>query len=178
MCNEVPLRQKGRFPLQYIPDDDIAGFIETCKVNNLDKVDGFVQELIFNGFGAGQLFGQLQEVILDSDLITDAQKAAIIDRLAVADHRLMDGADEYLQMMDVGAVIMNALSSLSHWTTLIQPDERIFAFFSAIFIPQIFGGIFLFLREDIKTISHQNLEEKKSDNFLGFISRIRTGHVL
>ncbi|OQV23902.1 Replication factor C subunit 4 [Hypsibius exemplaris] len=95
----------------YIPDDDIATFLDTCKLNDLDKIDEFAQNLIFNGFGAGQLFAQLQEVILYSDFIKDAQKACIIERLAVADHRLMDGADEYFQMMDVGAVVMQALSA-------------------------------------------------------------------
>ena len=97
--------------LQYIPDDTISSFLDTCKINDYDRVQEFAQHLVYSGHGAGQLFIQLQETILYNETITDAQKAAIIERIAIADHRLMDGADEHIQMMDVGAAVMQALTA-------------------------------------------------------------------
>lgn len=97
--------------LQYIPDEEIISFLDTCKLGDYDHVQTFVQQLIYAGYGAGQLFTQLQETILESDILTDDQKAIIIERLAISDHRLMDGADEFLQMMDVSASVMESITS-------------------------------------------------------------------
>ncbi|XP_055342978.1 replication factor C subunit 4-like [Paramacrobiotus metropolitanus] len=94
----------------YIPDEEIITLVDTCKLGNYDHVQAFVQQLIYAGYGAGQLFSQLEKQILENDNLSGDQKASIIERIAIADHRLMDGADEFLQIMDVGGAVMTALA--------------------------------------------------------------------
>jgi len=49
---------------------------------------------------------QLHDIIVPAEEVTDKQKSAICERLAVVDKRLMDGADEYLQILDLCTVMM------------------------------------------------------------------------
>jgi len=65
-----------------------------------------LQDLMAEGHSAGQIVLQLHDVIVPSRDLSDAQKSAICERLAVVDKRLMDGADEYLQVLDLCTVIM------------------------------------------------------------------------
>ena len=51
--------------------------------------------------------------------MTDTQKSALAEKLAVAEHRLIEGADEYLQLMDVTTHIMQILATVAwiHYTS-------------------------------------------------------------
>jgi replication factor C subunit 2/4 len=46
-----------------------------------------------------------------TDTITESQKSDILHRMALVDKALIDGADEYLQFMDLAAHIMNVLAT-------------------------------------------------------------------
>ncbi|CAI9755840.1 unnamed protein product [Fraxinus pennsylvanica] len=50
---------------------------------------------------------QLHEMILKADDVSDEHKARICKKFAEADKYLVDGADEYLQLLDVASNIMN-----------------------------------------------------------------------
>ena len=50
------------------------------------------------------------DTVLESDSMTDNQKSAICEKLAVSEARLLDGASEFLQMLDIISFIMNQLS--------------------------------------------------------------------
>ncbi len=45
--------------------------------------------------------------------MTDTQKSALAEKLAVAEHRLIEGADEYLQLMDVTTHVMQILATVA-----------------------------------------------------------------
>lgn len=56
---------------------------------------------------------QLHDVVLKLSDIKDAQKSAILHKMAEVDKALLDGADEYLQLMDLAADIMQTLTGAS-----------------------------------------------------------------
>ena len=48
--------------------------------------------------------------MVSNNCLTDSQKSAICEKLAVSEHCLLEGADEYLQIMSVATTIMKVLS--------------------------------------------------------------------
>jgi len=95
-----------------IPDEMINSYIEACKSGHYEKVETQVDSILNEGFSVGQIFEQLFNYVIISDL-TDKQKALISEKLAVCDFRLMDGASEYLQFMDASCAIIKALNDSS-----------------------------------------------------------------
>uniref|UniRef100_A0AAY4EAN7 AAA+ ATPase domain-containing protein n=1 Tax=Denticeps clupeoides TaxID=299321 RepID=A0AAY4EAN7_9TELE len=68
--------------------------------------------LIDEGYAATQVLNQIHDAIIDASL-NDKQKSAITDKMAEVDKCLADGADEYLQLMSLCAVIMQQASQSS-----------------------------------------------------------------
>lgn len=93
-----------------IPDTWLKRLLEVCRSNSYSKLEEVVEELMLEGYSAGQLMKQLFDRVIAMEELRDSQKGHILDQLATCDYRLMDGADEYLQMVDLGCVIMKQLS--------------------------------------------------------------------
>ncbi|CAB4068269.1 RFC2_4 [Lepeophtheirus salmonis] len=75
-------------------------------------VEAFVDNLIAEGYSASQLFIQVHEWVLspeDHDF-KDIGKANIAEAIAVNEHRLLEGSNEYLQIMDLCCVIMKEMN--------------------------------------------------------------------
>ncbi|KAK1265911.1 hypothetical protein QJS04_geneDACA009140 [Acorus gramineus] len=94
-----------------IPEDVVQALFTACKSGDFEKANTEVNTLIAEGYPASQMLSQLFEVVVVAD-ISDEQKARICKRLAEADKCLIDGADEYLQLMDVASNTMRALSNM------------------------------------------------------------------
>jgi len=92
-----------------IDDESILGLVKACHSASHDKLDTAVKDLMAEGHSAGQILIQLHDIIVPSDSLNDKQKSAICERLAIVDKRLMDGADEYLQIMDLCTVMMQQI---------------------------------------------------------------------
>lgn len=94
-----------------IPDEWVDKLLyKTGKSGSFDKLQVFMEELMAEGFSATQLINQVHDRVAIDDNLSDAQKSAICERLAVAESRLLDGASEYLQMMDLATLIMNQMT--------------------------------------------------------------------
>jgi replication factor C subunit 2/4 len=64
-----------------------------------------------SGFSAAQLVVHLHERLIAAPALSDAQKSEVAAKLAVTEHCLLEGADEYLQMMALCTSIMATLAS-------------------------------------------------------------------
>ena len=96
----------GVVPQKWI-DDLFDVFNKNC-YNDLQKC---VDDLSCEGFSGSQLFVQIFDKIIGSDALSDRQKSVICEALAVNESRLLDGANEYLQLMDLCGVIMKEIST-------------------------------------------------------------------
>uniref|UniRef100_A0A7N8XGG0 Replication factor C (activator 1) 4 n=1 Tax=Mastacembelus armatus TaxID=205130 RepID=A0A7N8XGG0_9TELE len=65
--------------------------------------------MVDEGYAATQILSQLHDCIIEWDL-SDKQKSAITEKMAVVGKCLSDGADEYLQMLSLCSVIMQQAS--------------------------------------------------------------------
>ncbi|XP_042493220.1 replication factor C subunit 4 [Macadamia integrifolia] len=95
-----------------IPQDVVQALFAACRSGEFELANKEVNNVIAEGYPASQMLSQLFEVVVGADDISDEQKARICKRLAEADKRLVDGADEYLQLMDVASSTMRALCNM------------------------------------------------------------------
>lgn len=93
-----------------ISDKYLEGLLEVCQLNSYDRVQAFVDDLICEGFSGHQLIYQLHDQVVANSCLTDSQKSVICEKLAVSEHCLLEGGDEYLQIMSVATTIMKVLS--------------------------------------------------------------------
>ncbi|XP_073099953.1 replication factor C subunit 2 [Elaeis guineensis] len=95
-----------------IPQDVVQSLFMACKSGDFDVADKEVSNIIAEGYPVSQMLCQLLELIVNADDISDEQKARICKKLGEADKCLIDGADEYLQLMDVASHTMRALCNM------------------------------------------------------------------
>lgn len=95
-----------------VPKSWVDRILQSCASNSYEKLDQTVQDLVLEGYPASELFNQLHDVLITSPDYDDKQKSAIMEKLAICDHRLLEGADEYLQMMDLCVTIMNQVCNV------------------------------------------------------------------
>ncbi|KAE8674551.1 Replication factor C subunit 4 [Hibiscus syriacus] len=95
-----------------IPQEVVEALYVACKSGNFDLANKEVLNVIAEGYLVSQMISQLFNVVVEADDVPDEQKARICKSLAEADKRLVDGADEYLQLLDVASNTMRALHNM------------------------------------------------------------------
>lgn len=95
-----------------IPVEVVEALYAACKSGNFDLANKEVNNVIAEGYPVSQMLSQLFDVVVEADDVPDEQKARICKSLAEADKRLVDGADEYLQLLDMASNTMRALSNM------------------------------------------------------------------
>ena len=98
----------------YIPKKIIDNFVENCRSKSYERLTESVTDLIADGYSGSQFLMELHQWVIDCDqsLLSDQQKSTISERIALNDKRLLDGADEFLLILDVGAVLLNNINSV------------------------------------------------------------------
>ncbi|XP_037094311.1 replication factor C subunit 4-like [Pollicipes pollicipes] len=89
-----------------VPEPVLEQLLTACRSGSYEKLELSVRDLILEGYAAAQLLVQLMDKLIRLEDVPDLGKAIILERLALCDSRLQDGADEYLQIMDLGCVVM------------------------------------------------------------------------
>jgi hypothetical protein len=56
-----------------------------------------------------QIITQLHDMLIERGDIKDFKKAIIFDKIADIDNNLMEGSDEYLQLLDLSVTLMRQL---------------------------------------------------------------------
>uniref|UniRef100_A0A2N9FCL1 AAA+ ATPase domain-containing protein n=1 Tax=Fagus sylvatica TaxID=28930 RepID=A0A2N9FCL1_FAGSY len=95
-----------------IPQEVVEELLVACKSGNFDLANKEVNNVIAEGYPVSQMLFQLLDVVVEADDISDEQKARICKKLGEADKCLVDGADEYLQLLDVTGNTMRALCDM------------------------------------------------------------------
>ncbi|KAK7353215.1 hypothetical protein VNO80_18656 [Phaseolus coccineus] len=95
-----------------VPEKVVEAVLQACRSGNFDFANKSVNNFIAEGYPASQMLTQLFEAIVEENDISDEQKARISKKLGEADKCLIDGADEYLQLLDVVSNTMQAFSNM------------------------------------------------------------------
>ena len=94
-----------------VPDKWIEKLFEACRSNQFENLESLVNDITCEGFSGTQLTNQLHDRIVISDDFTDLQKSIMCEKLAVCSSRLLEGANEYLQMVDLCSTIMKTYAT-------------------------------------------------------------------
>ncbi|KAL0226939.1 hypothetical protein P9112_014263 [Eukaryota sp. TZLM1-RC] len=97
-------------------DDDVVFELITSSQSGLSKTLECCEEIIANGFPVSQIFQILSKVISSSESsnltsLSSFKASKILVKLAEADSALNDGADEYLQLLDVARLLSRCMTS-------------------------------------------------------------------
>lgn len=95
-----------------VPPGVVEDLLASCKSGNFDLANKEVTNVISEGYPVSQMLSQLFDLIVEENDISDEQKARICQKLGEADKCLVDGADEYLQLLDVMSNTMRALCNM------------------------------------------------------------------
>lgn len=103
--------------------EDIAGVIPGATIDRLVKaikprssveayaaVSKVVEDMVADGWSAGQVVTQLYQVIISDETIPDIQKNQIVMVFSEVDKRLVDGADEHLSILDLSLRISTIMA--------------------------------------------------------------------
>lgn len=97
-----------------IPNDTIARLIMAIRPRSsgdaYSTVAQVVEDLVADGWSAGQVVSQLYQATAYDETVLDVQKNQIVMIFSEADKRLVDGADEHLVMLDLALRISNILA--------------------------------------------------------------------
>ncbi|XP_051529326.1 replication factor C subunit 4-like [Myxocyprinus asiaticus] len=88
-----------------VPPKVIESLLQICYKGTFEKLEVAVKDMIDQGYAATNILNQLHDVIIEEKL-NDKQKSVITEKMAEVDKCLADGADEYLQLLSLCAVIM------------------------------------------------------------------------
>lgn len=89
-----------------VPGEMADKLFEACGTDSFDKLDSTVKEIIAEGHAATQIINQIHDRIVDMTELNEHQKSAIMEKIAIVDKCLCDGADEYLQILCLCSVMM------------------------------------------------------------------------
>ncbi|KAL4705256.1 hypothetical protein ACJJTC_010275 [Scirpophaga incertulas] len=81
---------------------------EYLNVRNYTELEVFVEKFIMEAYSAAQLLEQLSALVVSAGHLTNKQKCAISEKLAICAHRLLDGGAEVMQLTDLGCTIIMA----------------------------------------------------------------------
>ncbi|MBN3273265.1 RFC4 factor, partial [Polyodon spathula] len=93
-----------------VSNEMIDSLIQACYSSSFEKLEVVVSNMINEGFAASQIINQLHDTVIEKEDLNDKQKSAVTEKLAEVDKCLMDGADEYLQMISLCSVIMQQVT--------------------------------------------------------------------
>ncbi|CAL8469989.1 g9531 [Coccomyxa elongata] len=94
-----------------VPESVTQGLLQACRVRTVSTVQAAITDAIADGWGAQQLLLEFQAGLLKDATLKDDQRAKICTVLAEADKCLVDGADEFLQLLHVASVAQQAICS-------------------------------------------------------------------
>eukprot|EP00946_MAST-07B_sp_MAST-7B-sp1_P000654 g654.t1 len=93
-----------------LPTTVAEAFWTAVQSRNINNVKTEIENIVAEGFAATSILHKLMEDTLSSNHLTDKQKAHVLLKIGEADKCLCDGADEELQLLNVGCQILASLS--------------------------------------------------------------------
>ncbi|XP_068238166.1 replication factor C subunit 4 [Palaemon carinicauda] len=92
-----------------VPESWLSELEVVCATDSYEKLSEFLTKMMAEGYAGSQILSQVHDQIIENDRLSDSAKAVILDKLALCDHRLMNGGDEYLQVLDFSCTMMKQM---------------------------------------------------------------------
>jgi replication factor C subunit 2/4 len=97
-----------------IPDKTIAELVKAMRPRaageTYQAIAKVVEDMVADGWSAGQIMSQLHQAVVYDETIPDVQKNKIVMVFSEIDKRLVDGADEHLSILDLALRISGIMA--------------------------------------------------------------------
>ncbi|WYZ34767.1 hypothetical protein EsH8_I_001043 [Colletotrichum jinshuiense] len=101
-----------------IPENTVDRLVDAIRPNGAgdtyQDVAKVVEDMVADGWSAGQVVSQLYQSIVFDETVPDVQKNKIVLVFSEVDKRLVDGADEHLSILDLALRISGIMSGRSN----------------------------------------------------------------
>lgn len=94
-----------------VPTEYLVNFLAVCKDGDYSKLEAFVQDIQYDAYSVAQFFDQFNEFVIKHGELTNKQKYTICDKLGECCFRMQEGGSEYLQIMDLGCVMIQSFQT-------------------------------------------------------------------
>ena len=94
-----------------VPDYVLENLYRGINSECFDTLKKEVDDAMLEGFPVASILNRYLDHIINCDTISDVKKAIIVERIAIADKCILDGAAEYLQLLDLLALAMRTIHS-------------------------------------------------------------------
>lgn len=94
-----------------VPNEYLVNFLAVCKLGDYTKLENYVQDIQYEAYSIAQFFDQFNDFVMSNNDLTNKQKYTICDKLGESCFRMQEGGSEYLQIMNMGCVIIQALQA-------------------------------------------------------------------
>lgn len=89
-----------------LPDSVVETLYRAVQSNIFETMQQAVTDVVHAGYSAAQVLSQLHDMVLNRSDLTDLQKSRIFMEMAQTDFALNDGADEFLQLLNICATLL------------------------------------------------------------------------
>lgn len=108
--NRIVIDEAAIYELAGLPPDEvIETLFQSLLSNRFDTMQTAVQNVIADGYSVQTLLQKLLERFIETKDLDELGRAKLAIRIAEAEDRMNDGADEYLQLMTVCGLALQCL---------------------------------------------------------------------
>lgn len=94
-----------------VPHEFLERFLDVCKKGDYRQLEEYVRNIQYEAYSIAQFFEQFNDYVIADPTLTNKQKYTICDKLGECCFRMQEGASEYLQIMDVGCIAIQAMQT-------------------------------------------------------------------
>lgn len=94
-----------------VPDIWLDRMVEMGRTYDYQKMDSFVEELIFEAYSAAQILEQFHDKIVFAANLKDKEKALICKSISICAYRLQEGCSEYVTLLHLLCSVAKALKN-------------------------------------------------------------------
>ncbi len=94
-----------------VPISVSKSLIDASNSGKYINIEQAAKRIILQGYSADVVLQQLLQAIITIDTLSDIGKSQVAIRIADAETKLLEGADEFLQIMDVLSILMAAFNT-------------------------------------------------------------------
>jgi replication factor C subunit 2/4 len=116
VLDDAAIAELVGLPPAKVVDDLVQALVDSQGI--FDKVQTAVEEVCMAGYSAQTLMGCLLQRFVELPQLDDMGRAKLAIRIAEAEHCMLDGADEYLQLMTVCGLAMQCLKKSASNTNM------------------------------------------------------------
>lgn len=94
-----------------VPGEYLENFLAVCRKGDYRRLEEFVQSIQYDAYSIAQFMEQFNDFVVANQSMTNQQKYTVCDKLGECCFRMQEGGSEYLQIMNLGCVLIQALKA-------------------------------------------------------------------